>query len=58
MDNGQEEGAMLLEELEVVVGGLTRPWTGMWQPVDLAAGVTPATAPDVNAPLPTSAVEP
>jgi hypothetical protein len=36
MNKRPENSPLLLEELEVVVGGLSRPWAG-WQPVDLAA---------------------
>jgi hypothetical protein len=55
MSNGQEDGPMLLEELEVVVGGLSRPWAGFWQPADLAGAVTATGDPDVTAPMATSA---
>ncbi len=52
MNDRQEDGAMLLEELEVVVGGLSRPWAGFWQPSDLAASVNTPSDQDVTAVMP------
>ena len=46
MNDVQENGPMLLEELEVVVGGLTRPWAGAWQPADVSVAQSPSTSAD------------
>jgi hypothetical protein len=53
MDDGQED-AIPLEQLEVVVGGLTRPWAGFWQPADLEPR---GSAPEAPTPPPTSGGE-
>jgi hypothetical protein len=57
MSNNQGEDAMLLEELEVVVGGLTRPWVGSWQSVDLDKGDTSPIDPDMNPLAPAAAAD-